>query len=155
MSRPARVIFLCFWLLLCLCLSGVALPATKKPLLKPVNINSATSQQLQQVPGIGPATADKILQLRNSSGTFKSVDDLLAVRGIGRKRLDKMRKYLTVGKSSALPDTAHATTCPSCAKDASGKRRPPPVSVKPPVSKSAAKPLPTESDDEPEEPNLR
>jgi len=52
MFRAARVVLLCFWLLLCLCLSGVAFPATKKPLLTPINVNSATAEQLQQVPGI-------------------------------------------------------------------------------------------------------
>ncbi len=71
----------------------------KKPPPKPVNINTATSQELQQVPGIGPATAEKILQMRKSYGAFKSVDDLLAIRGLGPKRLEKMRKYLTVGKT--------------------------------------------------------
>ena len=76
-------------------------PARKKPPLKPVNINTADSQELQQVPGIGPATAEKILQMRKSYGAFKSVDDLLAIRGLGEKRLDKMRKYLTVGRTAA------------------------------------------------------
>ena len=75
--------------------------ARKKPPLKPVNINTADSQELQQVPGIGPATAEKILQMRKSYGAFKSVDDLLAIRGLGEKRLDKMRKYLTVGRTAA------------------------------------------------------
>jgi len=75
--------------------------ATKKPPPKPVNINTATSEELQQVPGIGPATAEKILQMRKSYGTFKSVDDLLAIKGIGKKRLEKMRKYLTVSKAVA------------------------------------------------------
>ncbi|HUK29869.1 MAG TPA: helix-hairpin-helix domain-containing protein [Candidatus Acidoferrum sp.] len=72
--------------------------AKKKPPLKPVNINTANSEELQQVPGIGPATAQKILEMRKSYGAFKSVDDLLAIRGLGEKRLEKMRKYLTVGK---------------------------------------------------------
>ena len=80
----------------------------KKPPAKPVNLNTANSEELQQVPGIGPATADKILQMRKSYGAFKSVDDLLAIRGLGPKRLDKMRKYLTVGKpapkSNAFPN---------------------------------------------------
>ena len=75
--------------------------ATKKPPLKPVNINTANSEELQQVPGIGPATAEKILQMRKSYGAFKSVDDLLAIKGIGKKRLEKMRKYLTVSKAVA------------------------------------------------------
>ena len=86
-------------LILCLLLTPVAL-AKKKPPAKPVNINTAKSEELQQVPGIGPATAEKILQMRKSYGAFKSVDDLLAIRGLGPKRLEKMRKYLTVGKAA-------------------------------------------------------
>jgi competence ComEA-like helix-hairpin-helix protein len=73
--------------------------AKKKPPAKPVNINTANSAELQQVPGIGPATAEKILQMRKSYGAFKSVNDLLSIRGLGPKRLEKMRKYLTVGKA--------------------------------------------------------
>jgi comEA protein len=72
--------------------------AAKKPPLKPININTANSEELQQVPGIGPVTADKILQMRKSYGAFKSVDDLLSIKGLGKKRLEKMRKYLTVNK---------------------------------------------------------
>jgi competence ComEA-like helix-hairpin-helix protein len=76
------------------------LATKKKPPDRPVNLNTATSEQLQQVPGIGPATAGKILQMRKTYGPFKSVDDLLAIRGLGAKRLEKMRKYLTVGKAA-------------------------------------------------------
>jgi competence ComEA-like helix-hairpin-helix protein len=86
--------------------------AKKKPPEKPVNINMASSEELQQVPGIGPATAQKILQMRKSYGPFKSVDDLLAIRGLGQKRLDKMRKYLTVGKTNA-PKTDVPPTKPA------------------------------------------
>ena len=85
-------------LAICLCFASAVAATTKKPPAKPVNINTATSEQLQTVPGIGPATAEKIIQMRKSYGAFKSVDDLLAIRGIGPKRLEKMRKYLTVGK---------------------------------------------------------
>src|SRR3989441_841418 len=104
-------------LILCLLLTPGAL--AKKPPAKPVNINTATSEELQQVPGIGPATAEKILQMRKSYGAFKSVDDLLAIRGIGKKRLDKMRKYLTVGK----PGTPKNMTPP--AKPAPSAHKPP------------------------------
>jgi competence ComEA-like helix-hairpin-helix protein len=85
------------WLLACLLLAPGTPAATKKPPSQPINLNAASSEQLQQVPGIGPATADKILQMRKSYGPFKSVDDLLAIRGIGKKHLDKMRKYLIAG----------------------------------------------------------
>ena len=98
------------WLLLCFMFLGLlfapAVGGKKKPPERPVNLNTANSEQLQQVPGIGPATADKILKMRKSYGPFKSVDDLLAIRGLGQKRLDKMRKYLTVGKSAAAKTAA-------------------------------------------------
>jgi competence ComEA-like helix-hairpin-helix protein len=93
--------FSLLFLFLSLICAPAVLGAKKKPPLKPVNINTATSEELQQVPGIGPATAEKILQMRKSYGAFKSVDDLLAIRGLGPKRLEKMRKYLTVGKTAA------------------------------------------------------
>lgn len=86
--------------------AGAPAQSRKKPLLKPVNINTATSEELQQVPGIGPATAEKILRMRKSVGRFKSVDDLLAIKGIGRSRLQKMRPYLTVGPGKP-PDKKH------------------------------------------------
>ena len=100
-----------FAVLLLLC-SPSAL-AKKKPPPQPVNINTANSAELQQVPGIGPATAEKILQMRKSYGAFKSVDDLSAIRGIGPKRLEKMRKYLTVGKATTPPASATKPTIPS------------------------------------------
>ncbi|MGC1484656.1 MAG: helix-hairpin-helix domain-containing protein [Candidatus Acidiferrum sp.] len=90
--------------------SGIA--AKKKPPTAPINLNTATSDELQLVPGIGPVTAEKILQMRKSYGPFKSVDDLRAIRGIGPKRLEKMRKYLTVGKAAGAsrPAAARAPT---------------------------------------------
>ena len=108
-----------------------ALPAaTKKPPLKPVNINTATSEELQQVPGIGPATAEKILLMRKSYGAFKSVDDLLAIKGLGKKRLEKMRKYLTVSKSSAL----NKPVCSGCSKPGASQAKAPPPKNEPPPS---------------------
>jgi comEA protein len=93
---------------------------TKKPPLRPININTANAEELQLVPGIGPVTAEKILQMRKSYGAFKSVDDLVAIRGIGKKRLDKMRKYLTVGKA-ASPKSVQPQTPPPA------KAAPPPA----------------------------
>ena len=143
------------WLLVSLLLAADASDATKKPPLQPINLNAATSEELQQVPGIGPATADKILQMRKSYGAFKSVDDLLAIRGIGKKRLEKMRKYLTAGKpaSPARPAAASSSAppakCPGCATM-------PPVKKPNAASKKAAVEPPTaEPESEPEEPELR
>ena len=101
MQHPKlRVRFSLSVLALCFTFAAISV-ATKKPPLKPVNINTANSEELQQVPGIGPVTAEKILQMRKSYGSFKSVDDLLSIKGIGKKRLEKMRRYLTVSKAIA------------------------------------------------------
>lgn len=86
------------------------LAANKKAPLRPVNLNTATALELQQVPGIRPATADKILKMRKSYGPFKSVDDLRAIKGIGPKRVEKMRKYITVGKSVTPKKPSGAST---------------------------------------------
>ncbi len=65
---------------------------------KPVDVNKATVEQLQQVPGIGPALAQRIIDFRTEHGLFEKVDDLLNVRGIGTTTLDKLKPYLTIGK---------------------------------------------------------
>ncbi len=96
------------------------LSAKKKPPVHPVNLNTANSEELQLVPGIGPSTADKILQMRKSYGAFKNVDDLLAIKGIGPKRMEKMRKYLTVGK------TPLGKKAPTDAESAKALAKPPP-----------------------------
>lgn len=66
----------------------------KEPPSQPISLSMATAEQLESVPGIGPATAQKILDYRQAHGGFASVDELLAVKGIGAKKLDTMRKYL-------------------------------------------------------------
>jgi competence ComEA-like helix-hairpin-helix protein len=90
-----------------LCALAVPGLAKEKPPAHPINLNTATAAELQQVPGIGPSTAVKILQMRKSYGAFKTVDDLRAVRGIGEKRLAKMRKparqTTACGKIPAIP----------------------------------------------------
>ncbi len=96
------------------------------------------------MPGIGPSTADKILQMRKSYGAFKSVDDLLAIKGIGPKRLEKMRKYLTVGK---VPPTKKPSTSAQAAQ-AQPKSPPAKTAAAKPAAKSNPPPEPPEKDDE-------
>ena len=57
----------------------------------PVHLNSATLEQLDSLPGVGPVTAQKILDYRTKHGAFGSVDELDAVPGIGPARLDQLR----------------------------------------------------------------
>ncbi len=72
----------------------------KKPPAHPIDLNSATVEQLQELPGIGPGTAKAIVRFREKSGPFQRVEDLLAIRGITKKRLEKLRPYVTVGPVS-------------------------------------------------------
>lgn len=64
-------------------------------MMQSVRINSASAGELQQLPGIGPALAQRIVETR-SSGRFTSADDLLRVPGIGKAKLAKPRDYVEV-----------------------------------------------------------
>jgi len=77
--------------------------ADKQPPAKPIDINVANVKELQELPGVGPVTAQRIIDMRQKSGRFKRVEDLLAIRGISQKKLDAMRPYVTV---SAPPTAA-------------------------------------------------
>lgn len=63
-----------------------------------VDINTATLEELQALPGIGPATAAAIIAKREADGPFRSVDSLIEVRGIGPVKLDGMRELVTAGR---------------------------------------------------------
>jgi competence protein ComEA len=68
----------------------------KKPPAKPIDLNTATLEQLEQLPGIGPSTAKEIIQFREKSGPFKRIEDLRAIHGISKSKLEKLRPYVTV-----------------------------------------------------------
>jgi len=63
---------------------------------QPINLNTATLQQLDTLPGVGPATAQKILDFRKERGGFGSVEDLGEVPGIGPVRMAALREAVTV-----------------------------------------------------------
>lgn len=63
---------------------------------EPVDLNAATAEQLDTLPGVGPSTASAILAYRNEHGPFSSVDDLLEVRGIGEAKLEQIRPLARV-----------------------------------------------------------
>ena len=62
-----------------------------------VNINTATADELQELPGIGPTLAQRIIDYRNENGPFSNVADLLNVSGIGSGKLQDILDYITVG----------------------------------------------------------
>jgi competence protein ComEA len=76
--------------------AGGAAPGAAAPAAK-VDLNSATAEQLDALPGIGPATAKKIVDDRTQNGPFHSVDDLQRIPGIGPKKVDSLKDLVTTG----------------------------------------------------------
>ena len=71
---------------------------------EPINLNTATADELTALNGVGPAKADAIIEYRTANGAFRSVDEIVNVPGIGEKSLEKWRDQLTVGND--MPRTA-------------------------------------------------
>lgn len=74
---------------------GVRETAPTEPAV--IDINTATSQQLQTLPGIGPVIADRIVAYREEYGAFESVGELMNVSGIGEKKLEAVWDLVTIG----------------------------------------------------------
>lgn len=87
-------------LLACLVLASVAagpaLAAAANAQATQVDINKASVEQLVTIPGVGEATARRIVAFREEHGPFRRVEDLMKVRGIGEKSLEKLRPYVKV-----------------------------------------------------------
>jgi len=96
--------------LLALC---AAARAEKHPPAKPIDLNVANVKELQELPGVGPVTAQRIIDLREKSGRFRRVEDLLAVRGISQKKLDALRPYVTVSGPPPAAPPAQKNTSPA------------------------------------------
>ena len=100
--RTVRAFALTILLLVSLGLAGSpALAADGGDLSGVVNVNTATAEQLMLLPGIGEAKARAILDRRKQQGGYKTVDDLIEVKGIGAAALDKIRPFVAIqGKTS-------------------------------------------------------
>jgi len=70
------------------------LPTPNAP--RVININEATVEELDTLPGVGPSTAQAIIDYRTENGPFQSIEDLLNVPGIGEGTMDNIRPYVTV-----------------------------------------------------------
>ena len=63
----------------------------------PININTATQEELMALPGIGEVLAGRILAYRDEHGDFQNVEGLLNVKGIGEKRMEEILDLITIG----------------------------------------------------------
>ena len=61
-----------------------------------VSLNQASAKQLEEIPGVGPVLAQRIVDFRESKGPFREVEDLLDVSGIGEKKLSELREYVVL-----------------------------------------------------------
>jgi competence protein ComEA len=96
-SNKAKIVCV---LVLCLGLafSSVSVLAQKSGSVptEKVNLNSASAEQLQSLPGIGPATAKSILEYRTKVGKFNKIEEIIKVKGIGEKKFQKIKDRLVV-----------------------------------------------------------
>jgi competence protein ComEA len=98
-SSYARAVYL----LVAILLFAGALHSQKTPPAAPLDLNSATVEQFEQLPGVGPTIAAAIVRFREKSGPLHRVEDLLAVRGVSKNKLDKLRPYVFVAPPPKKP----------------------------------------------------
>jgi competence protein ComEA len=77
-----------------------AASSLERPPYVRLDINRATREEFQALPGIGEQLAKRVIERRAARGSFRTVEDLLEVKGIGVKRLDRLRPFLTAGQGS-------------------------------------------------------
>ena len=82
-----------------LLVSGTAMAAGKPAPTAKVNLNTASVEQLTTLPGVGPKLAARIVEYRQKSGTFRSTQELMNVKGIGEKNFAKIEAWLSVGEA--------------------------------------------------------
>ncbi len=69
-----------------------------------VNINTASAEQLQLLPRVGPALADRIIEFREANGSYRTVDEIVAVKGIGEKSFEKLEPFIVTSGATTLTE---------------------------------------------------
>lgn len=75
-----------------------------------LDLNRATDQDLDSLPGVGPKLAERIMEYRQSVGAFHSLDELQAVKGIGKKKFERIRPWVTVISDTRASDRPKKAT---------------------------------------------
>jgi len=102
-------------LVVALACAVAALPAAAAG-AQSVNVNTATVEQLQLLPNVGPAVAARIVEHREKNGPFKAAEDLMLVRGIGEKSFEKLRPYVATSGQTTLTDKVRLPKAPAESK---------------------------------------
>jgi competence protein ComEA len=76
--------------------NGSRTAAAEGPPAAKIDLNQATLDQLETIPGVGPSLARRILDFRTEQGPFRRIEDLLKIKGIGEKSFQKMQAYVMV-----------------------------------------------------------
>ncbi|MBN2242892.1 MAG: helix-hairpin-helix domain-containing protein [Acidobacteria bacterium] len=99
MQKKMRIMLL-FVLIFGLAIGPVSLPAQQSGRdavsVEKINLNTATAEQLETLPGIGPASAKNILEYRSKVGKFNRIEEIINIKGIGEKKFQKIKDRLTV-----------------------------------------------------------
>ena len=82
---------------LALCLAILPLYPSSQGPSKPINLNTATTTELMQLPKVGQKTAERIIAFRKQHGNFKRIEEIMNVKGIGEKSFAKLKPFLTLG----------------------------------------------------------
>ncbi len=80
-----------------------------------VNINTATVQELQLLPRVGPALAQRIVDFRAANGPFKAPEELVRVKGVGEKSFARLQTYVTVTGATTLKEKVRSPRAPKAA----------------------------------------
>jgi competence protein ComEA len=75
-----------------------------------LDLNRATDEDFDALPGVGPKLAERIMEYRQSVGAFHSLDELRSVKGIGKKKFERIRSLVTVTPDAGLSDRRKKAT---------------------------------------------
>ncbi len=96
--RSLKVSLVVAWLVVGFVLLPLsALQTGAKASTQKVNINTASLEELQKLPRVGPQVAQRIIDYRKEHGNFKRIEDIMKVRGIGERTFNQLKDLITVG----------------------------------------------------------
>jgi competence protein ComEA len=84
--------------------------ASSTPIAGTLDLNRASEKEIEMLPGIGPVLAERIVKYRQSRGAFRDIGQLRNVKGIGKKKFDRIRSLVSVASSKGLAREGHKTT---------------------------------------------